>query len=241
MLLENWIGSLFNYFGFELRRHPHRTNPEYQLLIGLKYHNIDHIFDVGANTGQFSSKIRKLGFEGNIISFEPLCSAYNALIKSTSKDNRWVAYPRCAIGDYDGDIVINVSENSVSSSILPMLDTHKEAEKKSNFVTSETVPIHKLDTVTSSYFENDINAFLKIDTQGYEWNVLNGALNIIPKLKGIHCELSLVLLYQGQHLWMELLERLENEGFILWNIQPGFTNIDSGRTLQIDAIFFRDI
>ena len=80
---------------------------------------------------------------------------------------------------------------------------------------------------------------MKIDTQGYEWAVLDGAKKILPRIKGILCELSLVELYKGQHLWMDLLNRLENEEFTLWSIQRGFTDRISGRTLQIDATFFR--
>ncbi len=80
---------------------------------------------------------------------------------------------------------------------------------------------------------------MKIDTQGYEWNVLDGAEETLSKLKGLHCELSLVQLYEGQRLWLELLGRLEKEGFTLWNLQPGFTDTTSGRTLQVDATFFR--
>ena len=56
---------------------------------------------------------------------------------------------------------------------------------------------------------------------------------------GVLCELSLVVLYEGQHLWREMIDRLEAAGFILWGLQPGFMD-QRGRNLQCDAIFFRE-
>lgn len=235
---EKWIGSVFNSFGFELRRHPHRTNPEFQLLRGLQYFEIDRILDVGANTGQFASQLRKLGFKGSIVSFEPLLSAHNGLLKTSALDPNWIVHPRCAIGDHEGEIMINVSDNSVSSSILPILESHTRVELKSKVVTQETVPIYRLDTIASTNIDYNNNTLLKIDTQGYEWNVLDGANTILPKLRGVHCEISLVPLYAGQRLWVEVLNRLEKVGLTLWNLQPGFTDMNKGRTLQIDATFF---
>lgn len=238
-IFEKMIGELFNLFGFELRRHPHRTNPDYQLLRGLQYFKIDNILDVGANTGQFASQMRKIGFKGTIVSFEPLLTAYNELLKTAEPDPNWIIHSRSAIGDYEGEIDINVSENSVSSSILPILKAHTAADPASEFIKKEAVPISTLDTSGALYLQNSSSPFLKIDTQGYEWNVLDGAQETLPKLKGLHCELSLVELYEGQRLWTELMSRLQKEGFTLWNLQPGFTDPDNGRTLQMDATFFR--
>ena len=62
---------------------------------------------------------------------------------------------------------------------------------------------------------------------------------ILPKIRGILCELSLVPLYESQRLWMDMIQRLESVGFTLWAIQKGFTDSRDGRILQIDAIFFR--
>jgi hypothetical protein len=58
-------------------------------------------------------------------------------------------------------------------------------------------------------------------------------------MSGLLCELSLVPLYDGQRLWLEIIRRLEDEGFTLWSIHRGFTDPRDGRTLQVDALFFR--
>ena len=115
--------------------------------------------------------------------------------------------------------------------MLPQLSIrHTSRQKRCRFL---------LDTVAPEYLSVASNPFLKIDTQGFEWQVLDGASETLAHVKGVLCELSLVPLYEGQKLWMDLIQRLEREGFTLWSIQKGFTDPRDGRTLQVNAIFFR--
>ncbi len=105
----------------------------------LTYQNIDLILDVGANAGQFAQRIFEIGYGGNIVSFEPLSSAYEKLIENSKGNKRWQIAERCALGDENGEIQINIAKNSHSSSILPMLQAHIDAEPNSTYVDSETV------------------------------------------------------------------------------------------------------
>lgn len=155
------------------------------------------------------------------------------------RDKLWAVHPRSAIGDYDGDVEINISGNSVSSSVLPMTEAHSSAAENSAYISSEKVPIARLDSVVSEYISPKSRTFIKIDTQGFEWQVLDGASETLKNAQGVLCEMSLVPLYEGQHLWMDMLKRLENEGFTLWAIQRGFTDPRDGRSLQVNAIFYR--
>ncbi|MDA8893893.1 hypothetical protein N9I93_00205 [Amylibacter sp.] len=82
----------------------------------------------------FGSSIRAFGFEGSIISFEPLPDAHILLQKAAASDALWTVAERMAIGDSEGDVTINVSKNSVSSSILPILNSHVEAANESAYV-----------------------------------------------------------------------------------------------------------
>lgn len=94
------------------------------------------------------------------------------------------------------------------------------------------------DTVAPQYL-NGHRGLPKIDTQGYEWEVLSGAQMTLPHVQGIYCELSLVEMYKGQLLWMDMVNRLSERGFALWSIDRGFTDNLNGRTLQVDAAFFQ--
>ena len=210
-----------------------------QLLLALDRFGVDLVLDVGANVGQFAREIRTFGYPGRIVSFEPLEDAHRRLGEAAAGDGAWRVHPRCAIGDSDGEVAINVSANSVSSSLLPMTDAHAGAAGASAYVGRETVPSFRLDSVAAPYLAAAKSPFLKIDTQGFEWQVLDGAAQSLPRLRGLLCELSLVELYAGQRLWLDVLARLEAAGFTLWNLQPGFADPRDGRTLQLDAVLFR--
>lgn len=234
-ILRKWLKK----FGFELFKANATNSSLHQLKEILDLLSIDIVFDIGANEGQFAKEIRDIGYKGKIVSFEPLSSARQKLLKASKKDNKWIIHNQLAIGNYEGEIEINISGNSVSSSILPMLDSHKFAAVESSYVGSEVVPISKLDSLINQYIEVNSNLFFKIDTQGYEWQVIEGAPESLKKVKGLICELSLVPLYSGQKLWREILDFLEMEGFSLWAIQKGFTDPRTGQSLQIDAIFIK--
>jgi hypothetical protein len=120
-----------------------------------------------------------------------------------------------------------------------MLNLHLNAEVNSSYIGIEKAPIITLDSIADKYLDKSSNCFIKIDTQGYESQVLDGAYKTLKKSLGILCELSLVPLYEGQHLWKDLILRLEKEGFVLWSLQRGFTDKRDGRTLQIDAVFLK--
>lgn len=233
------IKKIINRAGFDLHRFNHPSTPFGLFVAGIKNFGIDFVVDVGANTGQFSADLRDGGFVGRILSFEPLNAAYQELLKNSQRDGSWEIFPRCAIGDIDGEIMINVSQNSVSSSILPMLSSHATAAPQSSYVSQERTPIFKLDSILPRKIESSKSILLKIDTQGFEWKVLDGAINVLPQIKAIQMELSLTHLYDGQHLWLECIERLKNLGFSLWSIQPAFTDHKTGQTLQFDGLFIR--
>jgi FkbM family methyltransferase len=211
-----------------------------QIVSSLRKFEIDLVLDVGANKGQFASEIRQCGYAGRIVSFEPLTSAHGELLLASTGDPMWDAYPRCALGDHDGEVEINIAGNSESSSILPMLESHRSAAPESAYQGKEIVPIKTLDAVAGQYLKHARVPFLKIDTQGFEWQVLDGARDTLPHIKGILVELSLVPLYEGQHLWREVVDRLEAEGFTLWAFKPVFSDQVLGRTLQVDGVFYRN-
>lgn len=238
--IKNIIRSILrNVFGLELRRVKLIPSAAKQVVATLQKFGVDLVFDVGANKGQFASEIRRCGYTGKIVSFEPLSQACGELRRASAGDAMWEVHPRCALGDHNGEVEINVAGNSESSSILQMLEAHRRAVPQSAYQGKEAVPIKTLDAVAGQYLKNARAPFLKIDTQGFEWQVLDGALKTLPHIKGILVELSLLPLYEGQHLWREVIDRLEAEGFTLWGFKPAFSDPISGRTLQVDGIFYR--
>ncbi len=237
--VKEGIKQLLQAAGIEAHRFHPDTSPLARLMVALRHSHIDLVIDIGANEGQFADELRVGGYSGRIISFEPLTVAHRQLLQESNSDSAWHVHPRCALGDRIGEIELNISGNSVSSSILPMLTSHSSAAPESAYLGHESAPLITLDSVAPPYLEGAQAPFLKIDTQGYEWHVLDGALATLPKVRGIQMELSLVPLYEGQRLWRECIERLEAEGFVLWALQPAFVDPATGRILQWDGLFFR--
>ena len=228
------------FFGFEIRRFDPLISESAQFMRQLNSHGINLILDVGANVGQFGRKnLRDAGYRGRIISFEPLSAAWNGLSAEAAGDTLWSVAPRMAIGVENGVININVAQNSVSSSILDMLPEHQDSAPESKYVAIEVVPIRRLDEIAPQYLLPDSIVFLKIDTQGFESAVLQGAEGILSRVTGIQLELSLIPLYAGQQLYDEIIARLNQRGFDLWGVSSAFVDSKSGQTLQVDATFFR--
>jgi FkbM family methyltransferase len=225
--------------GWDLKRLDRRPSEAAQLVRQLFVHQIDVVFDVGANTGQFAEMLRNAGFQGRIVSFEPSTVAHSALSKRARREANWVIAPRMALGDHDGAITLNLAGNSASSSVLPMLPSHVRAAPESRYIGSETVDLRTLDSVSTELATDTERLFLKLDVQGFEHKVLQGAGQVLRRVAGIQLELSLVPLYDGEHLFHPMLHDLEERGYELWSVIPGFVDLDTGRLLQLDAIFFR--
>lgn len=237
--IEALVQRVANRLGLELRRFRPETSEHGRLASMLKANGINLVLDVGANVGQFAQGLRKASYEGLIVSFEPLAAAHEQLLLASRRDGLWQVAPRAAIGEREGELDIHVANNSVSSSALAMLDRHVEAAPESTYVASERVRLTTLDSMARAYLQPGVLPFLKIDTQGYEDRVLDGAIELMPEIRGLQLELSLVPLYEDQKLFDSLRDRITRMGFATWALWPSFVDVHNGRVLQVDAVFFR--
>jgi FkbM family methyltransferase len=71
-----------------------------------------------------------------------------------------------ALGDAQGEASINIAGNSYSSSLLAMLDLHRQAAPEAGYVGTETVPVRTLDSVAGDYLRAGERLMIKIDVQG---------------------------------------------------------------------------
>ena len=237
--IEKIIRSAANHVGIDVKRYKDASSESACVVKMLHQHKIDLVIDIGANRGQYAQLLRRYGYQGRIISFEPLQDAWDYLQKISSNDSKWEIFPRCAIGASNSFTTINVSGNSVSSSILDMLDQHAKAAPESVYVREEAIQVITLDEALEKISVATEKMFIKIDTQGYEEKVLDGARVSASLATGIQIELSLIPLYSGQALFQELTERLIQDEFEIWSIFPGFTDGINGRMLQCDAVLFK--
>lgn len=199
------------------------------------------VLDVGANAGQYGAGLRRATYKDRIISFEPLSQPFSILEHEVAADPLWECR-RYALGNADGTISINVAGNAgQSSSVLPMLQSHQDAYPPANYIGTEVVPIHRLDSVAPEIFRPTDVTFLKIDVQGFEKDVIAGGKSTVSdRCVGMQIELSFLPLYEGDMLIHEALDLLHSLGFTLTGLLPGFADPRNGRMLQADGIFFRE-
>lgn len=180
----------------------HRTD---HLNRFLKHHEVDLLVDVGANHGQFGREMRDRGYKGRMLSFEPVSSVFAELERESAGDPLWETR-HSAIGAEPGTAEINVSEFTVFSSIKSINQEGLEFCDRARPVRTETVEVRRLDDVLSDHPAQRI--FLKIDTQGFEREVLLGADAVLSRCVGVQLELP------AQHIYDSLWSMHEAIGFM---------------------------
>ncbi|MEV6290590.1 FkbM family methyltransferase [Streptomyces sp. NPDC051896] len=227
-------------FGFEVSRFP-ECSFDYRVVQLLLRSGIDVVLDVGANCGQYGEMLRRFGYRGRIVSFEPVKAPLRILSRRVAADPLWTVFPH-ALGDVRAPISINVAGNgAASSSLLPMLPRHVEACPQSRYVERQESEQHRLDALWERVAAPGDRVFLKVDVQGYEETVLRGAGDRMHDCAGLQMEVSCVPLYEGGLLLGKALDLAERHyGLTLVALVPGFTDPRTGQMLQCDAVFLRD-
>jgi FkbM family methyltransferase len=235
--MKKLLQSLVAGVGYEVFKRDVRFHSELCAARMAERHGIRCILDVGANVGQYASELREWGYRGRIVSFEPLTQAHAALTRAATGDPAWTVAPRCAVGAARATSVINIAANSVSSSLLAMNETHEKAAPGSKYAGREEVEIRPLDELVAELCDTDAPFYLKIDTQGYEKAVLEGAVKTLPRCAAVQLELSLTPLYDGGFQFHEGIDRMRDLGFRVFAIYPGFSDRTTGENFQVDAVF----
>ena len=201
--------------------------------------DVDLVLDVGANDGGYGAGLRLGGYRGRLWSFEPGPAAYARLARRVRGDRDWSATP-LALGAEAGTAQLRLAANEGhSSSLLAMLPRHLDAAPDVGVAETLAVEVRRLDEVAVPAVTTARRPFAKLDVQGSEAAVLDGAAGILDRLVGVQVELSLVPLYDGAATAAEVTDRVEAMGMKLVGLEPGFVDPATGELLQYDAIFMR--
>jgi FkbM family methyltransferase len=239
MSIQQAVRKILWRLGYDISRFDAKSHVLARRRRLLEYYKIDTLLDVGANRGQFALQMRKdLGFSGRIISFEPVGSAFQLLKMNADRDPNWRVI-NCALGEEDAKCEINVAGNSYSSSFLNMLPSHLKSAPESRYVRHETVEVKTLDSVMDDLALMKGNFYLKMDTQGYENRVINGAKRSLSRIDTLHLEMSLTPLYQEALLFSDMHKLLSDKGYKLVSLEPVFCDKETGQLLQVDGIYHR--
>jgi FkbM family methyltransferase len=199
---------------------------------------VDVLLDVGANVGSYARIARKDGYRGRIVSFEPGDEAFSALEQASARDPLWECR-KLALGNDDGDAKLNISRNTVSSSLLPIAPATVAAAPEAAYVGVEVVMLARLDTLANELLEGNERLFLKLDVQGLELEVVRGSSTTLSRVSAIEAEMSVQPVYEGQPLLTAVVAHLDRAGFDLVAMEPAFRDCRSGKLLQLDSFFIR--
>lgn len=199
--------------------------------------NCDLVVDIGANNGQWIVEVRSHGYNGNAICIEPLKKNYDKLKVVNSYNTVAI---NCAVGNKNGYIYINQSSNDGrSSSILKLDDYHINAAPKIKYIGKEKVKIAKLSKILETNTHKKI--FVKIDTQGYEFEVLKSInKKNLKRIYAFEIETNLVSTYKKLTLIEDVIKFLRIRGYRPLRIENGFGLPNFGQQLQVDILFVKN-
>jgi len=199
------------------------------------------VLDVGANTGGYRDLLRRdVGYNGRIVSFEPVPAVFETLRACSAGDRQWSG-KQMALGDADGELAINVTSRSTMSSFLSR-DTarlqhlgYAHLLNVTEVVGIERVPVRRLDGIFDEVAGGGERVFLKCDTQGYDLKVMAGAERSLASIVAVQIELSIKPVYAGAPVYAEVIERMSALGFDVTGIFP-VRQDELSRILNFDCV-----
>jgi len=238
MTIKQQVVKIFRKVGLDLSRYDPQSHPVARRLMLMESYEVDLVLDVGAYLGAYGQELRVEGFNGRIVSFEPVPRFYKRLNALVARYEDWDTH-MFALGDKTGAQTMNLAGNNASSSILPMLDKHAEAAPESKYIGQENIQVKKLDDIFTDIKKGASSVWLKIDAQGYEYNILQGATNSLRDIQTVQLEVSFIPLYEGAKSFKELFLYMDSLGFSIVGVEPFFVDKTNGELLQADVIFSR--
>ena len=202
---------------------------------------IDFVLDIGANKGQFRDRIRhEIGFRGPIVSVEPLADNIKTLRHRAERDPHW-SIEGLALGRAAGVRTINVMKQDVFSSFLkPNEESASEFSGQNEILRTEPVQVDTLDALfgrLQARFQFK-RPYLKLDTQGFDLEILQGGPRALTQFSALQTESSIVPIYEGMPSYTESLQFLHARGFDLSWIAP--VTLDSQmRLIEVDCVLIR--
>lgn len=219
MSIKGRIFKLLNSHGHVFGKWPVPGTFEHDLRRVLVKRDIRTVLDVGAHEGSYGLLLRKLGFDGEIDSFEPNPQAFDVL--STRADQAtWRAY-KMALGDRGGTRDLTVYRSAQLASLHPLTEW---GASEWNFDEPATLPVEveTLDTFIASRRNRlDLGrTLLKVDTQGHDAAVIAGGRDSVPSIAALQIEMAMVNLYDDVPTFTELLEAALDMGFRIVAVSP---------------------
>jgi FkbM family methyltransferase len=200
---------------------------------------VDVVIDVGAHQGEYARRVRDSGFRGRIVSIEPTRANFDALALASRNDDAWDVH-HLALGRARGRMSLHVTANTQFSSFASPLTATVDAMPGARVVGAEEVEVEALDDVFDRFVPGPASrVFLKIDTQGWDQEVIAGAQRSLASIVAIQTELSVRPIYDHMPHYLDALGELERLGYLPTGLFPVARNSSLG-LIELDCVAIRD-
>lgn len=211
---------------------------EYMLRRLIAMLDVDMVFDVGGNVGQYGLQLRnQIGYRGPLLSFEPIPQAASRIRLLTQSDAAWQVR-ECAIDNSQGRARFNVMVGDQFSSLMAPSKQFEGRFHGQHVIRS----VIEVDVITLEDAVRDAPAFgrglLKLDTQGNELRILRGGVDALPLFPAIQLEVGFQLLYEGESGFSQTVDQLDGWGYRLCALFPNNEG-HFPHLLEMDAVFLR--
>ncbi|MEU4565464.1 FkbM family methyltransferase [Micromonospora sp. NPDC023956] len=201
--------------------------------------DVDVVIDGGANGGQYAKWLRQCGFGGTIISFEPASDTFAVLSEAARSDDDWHCH-HAALGPEDGQVLLHLTRTSLGSSVFRRTDLPSRLWPDDVDVGTELVPMRALRSLWSELGCDGRRVYLKLDVEGAELSVLEGAGPVLDRVALLELELPLVAVHQDAPTLTEMLSFLTERGFSAVALEQNHRGDEAtGQMLMVDGIFRR--
>jgi FkbM family methyltransferase len=219
----------------------HQVYEQEQLRRFFLHFEVDCVFDVGANAGQYADMLRqKIGFQGPIVSFEPIPELAAELQARATTDPHWHVEV-LALDREAGPSSFHVMEGSQFSSLWHPAEDQPDFLRQQNSVARTIEVMRATLTEAVAKWQGRLGfrrGFLKMDTQGNDLAVVEGGRGVLDHFVGLQSELSFRRLYDGGADYAATIAAFRALGFELSAMLPN----NAGHfplLLEMDCIMFR--
>lgn len=205
----------------------------------------DTVFDVGANTGQYTCLFAHLvGPNGAVHAFEPIPPSFAALQRNVTRHakNRRIILNQCALGDSEAVVKMFVPKGRFTeASLVPHCVGSQECryEDNSEVYVYEKCPVTTIDNYLGQHSVADI-ALVKCDVEGAELLVMKGARSILRSNRPPMLFLEVWSGWTADFGYQprDLFEFLEQEaGFHFYHIHERGMRLTSAEQSPVPGIF----
>jgi len=240
-LLKRGIQHIFKRFGYQIMRFPALHSHERHIHKLLSTLAVNCVLDVGAHKGEFYQFLRRAGYGGRVVSFEPLPESFARLRQVAAGDPDWRGY-NVALGRETGTLPINVPDSTGFASFLRPNDYCRERFPVAHW-DGRTV-IVRVERLESLYADvvagiERPRVFLKMDTQGWDSAVLAGAGQPLADVVALQSEVSVIPIYDGMRSITESIAYYNALGFELTNLFPVTFDAEDMRVIEYDCVMRR--